>query len=99
MKWFNEWFANKVRRAWEDAGTARKDSVGNRPVLASKSRGIDAEGIRMTLHKAVGGYAIEFEKYDNLADRMIRDLHIIHDDDNLGESISQAITYHLLKNT
>lgn len=101
MKWFNKWLSKKLKQAWDESSNTNHGvaMAVSGAYKSRESKGLNTEGIRMTLHKANGGYAIEFENYDTSTDRMLRELHVFADDTNLGESIAQAVTYHLLKST
>ena len=59
---------------------------------------LSAEGVNFSLHRADGGYIIEYRAYDSVRDRRISSLHLITQDENLGERIGQIITLELLRN-
>lgn len=102
MKWFDRWFANKCKQAWEGGDSRYSDvavSVKGSNRIVSTSDGLRSDGIRMTMYNANGGYVLEFEKYDRLVDRMDRDLYVIQDDGDLGGHIARAVSMHLLRNS
>lgn len=59
---------------------------------------ISASGMNFTMHRADGGYIIEYREYDRVKDQINNRLHIITEDANLGERIGQIITLELLRN-
>ena len=87
MKWLKRWFANKFRKAWEDA-----------PELATVSENsIRSHGMNFTVYRANGGHIIETRIYDRKRDENSMNLHIITDDKNLGEEIGHIITFEHLR--
>lgn len=64
-----------------------RDSVGQ----------IGKDGMNFTIHPASGGYILEYRHYDRKNDRNDNKLHIINDDQNLGESIGKIITLEILR--
>lgn len=59
---------------------------------------IHSNSMTLNMWQANGGWVIEFEKYDPHTDRHNRELHIISEDDDLGEKISQIVPMYLLRN-
>lgn len=108
MKWFDKWFAKKVKQAWEDARQENEQEpmptgIGlmNAPrVRATKVRDGDhfsSDPIQFKMYKANGGWAIEFRKYDSNTDRLDTALYVVNGEEELGNSISQIITMEALK--
>ncbi len=66
--------------------------------ISTSPRSIDSDkGIRFQVHKANGGFVIETAIYDRHKDRHLNSLHIITDDQDLGEQIGKIITMEALK--
>ncbi len=65
--------------------------IGSGPTLDSD------KGIRFQIYKATGGFVVETAMYDRHKDRHYQSLHIITDDQNLGEQIGKIITMEALK--
>lgn len=62
------------------------------------SRGVNANnGINLNLYKASGGMIVETYTYDSIKDRSYRNLHIVTDEENLGNHLTKIITMELLK--
>lgn len=53
-------------------------------------------GINFTVYSAVGGKIVKINDYDQLTDKHLSTLYIVHDTDDLGEEISMIITRQLL---
>jgi hypothetical protein len=64
-----------------------RDSVGE----------IGKQGMNFTIHPATGGYIMEYRVYDKKNDRNDNKLHIINNDQDLGESIGKIITMEILR--
>jgi hypothetical protein len=48
------------------------------------------------IYSANGGFVLEYSHYDHIKDGYQRRLHLIRDDENLGEDIAKVITLELL---
>jgi hypothetical protein len=64
----------------------------------SSSDGIAKEGMNFTIHPAAGGYILEYRVYDHPNERSNNKLHIINEDQDLGECIGKIITLEILRN-
>lgn len=58
---------------------------------------IGKEGMNFTIHSAAGGYILEYRVYDRKNDRNDNKLHIINQDQDLGESIGKIVTMEILR--
>ena len=58
---------------------------------------IGAQGMTFTLYSASGGHIVEYRSYDNKSDERINNLHIITNDQDIGERIGQIVTMELLR--
>ena len=101
MKWFDKWFAKKVKQAWDNANQLSvatdvyaKDPSRIRPTHPSKGF------VDFKLWFADnGGYIIEFSRYDERKDKYNNELFIIQDGiENLGHEITQILTQHVISN-
>lgn len=102
MKWFDKWFAKKCHQALAEA---REDPIGNstqpirmKAATLDRSLGDHRQTMNLQIHSASGGYVLEFSRYDRKRDEHDRNLHIITDQQNLGESLAQIITVEMLRN-
>ena len=101
FSWFNKWFANKCRQAWEDSRNMETEPgnyVTKASVGLSRGRILDQRGMSFTIYSANGGYVMEYSKYDERTDRHNQTLHIIPSEQDLGQGIAHIITYEMLKN-
>lgn len=71
----------------EVISTSTRDSVGE----------IGKQGMNFTIHPAAGGYILEYRTYDRKNDRNDNKLHIINQDQDLGESIGKIVTMEILR--
>jgi len=109
MKWFDRWFAKKVKQAWEDARDDPQEAniglaIGSaksvkrvRNIGVRESDELGTEPITFKMFKASGGWAIEFRQYDHKTDRIDTNLYVVNDEEELGKHISQIITMEALK--
>jgi hypothetical protein len=67
------------------------------PTSIRKDISISKEGMNFTIHPATGGYILEYRVYDKKNDRNDNKLHIINNDQDLGESIGKIITLEILR--
>ena len=74
------------------------DQYSNDAVLqVDEGRGLNSEGMRFDLFKASGGYIVETRYYDAKTDRNHNKLHIIKDDQDIGEAMGKIITMESLR--
>jgi|LauGreDrversion4_2_1035121.scaffolds.fasta_scaffold15495_9 hypothetical protein len=111
MKWFDKWFANKCKEAWENAnspveterehaissGLVNRTSRKRNTLVAGSDSEMRSDPITFKMFKANGGWAIEFNQYDNKNDRMDNALYVVNNEEELGNSISKIITMEALK--
>ena len=101
MKWFDKWFAKKVKQAWDNANQL---SVASDVYVKEPSRIYPSHpGKQFTDFKLWfadnGGYIVEFTKYDERKDRHQSELFIIQDGiENLGNELTQILTQYVISN-
>jgi hypothetical protein len=98
MKWFDKWFAKKVKHAWDNSRELVESDVPQKISAMGGGRTIDSHGMNFTVYRASGGHIIETRRYDRKRDTNDNGLHIITDDKDLGEEIGKIITYENLRN-
>ena len=98
MKWFDNWFANKVQQSWTLA-RAQLASSKNEIIVGDDRHSIGSNRHRMsfTVYRANGGMMVEYNRYDDRKDQHYCELHIIHPDENLGDALSKIVTFESLK--
>ena len=67
------------------------------PQLVSESSGLSSEGMRLQIYKANGGYVIETRSYDNHKDRHFTTMHVITEDQDIGNALGQIVMMEALK--
>ena len=102
MKWFNKWFANKCRQAWEDSCQPQEDIGSSAKVrrgiaISPGATELHSRGVTFTLYKANGGHVVELRDYDPQTDRHANSLHLVPSDKDMGEALNHIITYEALK--
>ena len=98
MKWFDNWFANKVEESWNR--TRAIPSTLKNEIMVSEDRnsiGASRHRINFTVYRANGGMMVEYNRYDERKDHHSCELHIVHPDQDLGEALAKIVTFESLK--
>jgi hypothetical protein len=67
------------------------------PVEGVTSRRIDSHGINFTVHRATGGFIVEYHQFNRENDRSEHTLHIVREEEDLGNELSKIISFQSLK--
>jgi hypothetical protein len=67
------------------------------PQLVAEGNRLDSEGLRLQIYKASGGYVIETRSYDRVKDRHNNSIHVITEDEDLGDRIGKIIMMEALR--
>lgn len=95
MKWFDNWFRKKIEKVY---GVDSRDSqLKQHTGYPIRSNELSSKGMNFTIYNGVGGYAVEIRNFNAKIDMHEVTLHIVPSDKDLGESLTQIITYELLK--
>jgi len=87
------WLKNKLRN-WLNSDELIELSA----VKASRSRdSIQSTGMNFTIYQANGGTIVEMNQYDHKNDRNDRSLHIITNEQDLGQGIAHIVTFEMLR--
>ena len=106
MKWFDNFMARCVRRAYNNESQAYDEPTpaitGYRgPKIASSGRhttdSLRTRGMSFTIHSGSGGHVLEYNSYNDTTDRYENTLHLIPNNEDLGTSIGHAITLEMLR--
>ena len=97
MKWFDKWFRNKCKAAWEEDECPSEGVRPNANKLSSNIPGSHDNGINFVIYGANGGHVVETSKYDRVKDRHHTGLHIIRDEDDIGQEIAKILTLESLR--
>ncbi len=66
------------------------------PQLVEENR-LASDGMRLQVYKANGGYVIETRGYDHHKDRSINTMHVITEDQDLGDALGKIVMMEALK--
>ena len=58
---------------------------------------LSSEGMHMQIYKASGGFVVETRSYDRRKDENFNSIHVIRDDQDLGEALGKIIMMESLK--
>lgn len=103
MNWFDKWLQNKMRKAWnkpreEEQVTYAINQIGAAGLVKESGRSMDSQpNLRFGMYKAENGFIMEVYASDRRTGDSHHNLHIIPDDQDLGDAIAQIITIESLK--
>lgn len=109
MKWFNKWLAKRAKNGFalmlnDESETQCAVGPSNNTGIAigyanqvKSSSSPGGYGMNFTVYPANGGHVLEYQYYDQKADRHTNSLHIVTADQDLGQVIGHAITLEMLK--
>lgn len=66
------------------------------PQLVEADR-LSSEGMRLQVYRASGGYVVETRSYDRRKDENFNTMHVITEDQDLGEKLGQIVMMEALK--
>ena len=81
-------------RNWLNDDTLEKE-YGNQ--LAVETNHLESDGMRLQVYRASGGYVVETRSYDRKNDRNHNTMHVITDEEDLGERIGKIIMMEALR--
>ena len=67
------------------------------PQLVSADDRLSSEGMRMQIYKASGGFVVETRSYDRRKDQNFNTMHVIRDDQDLGEALGKIVMMEALQ--
>jgi hypothetical protein len=66
------------------------------PQMVESDR-LSSEGMRMQIYKASGGYVVETRSYDSHKDRNFNSMHVITEEQDLGDALGKIVIMEALK--
>jgi hypothetical protein len=84
-------FKQRIRN-WLNNDDYEQDS----PQLVEADR-LSSAGMRLQIYKASGGYVVETRSYDSHKDRNFTNMHVITEEQDLGESLGKIVMMEALK--
>ena len=73
------------------------DDEADVPQIASEPNSLASEGMRLHIYKANGGYVVETRNYDSHKDRHFNNMHVITEEQDLGDSLGKIVMMEALK--
>ncbi len=67
------------------------------PQLVSESNHLESDGMRLQIYKASGGYVVETRTYDRVKDRSHNTMHVITEDQDLGDALGKIVMMEALR--
>lgn len=67
------------------------------PQLVTADDRLSSEGMRLQIYRASGGYVVETRNYDSHKDRHHHTMHVITDEQDLGDSLGKIVMMEALK--
>lgn len=58
---------------------------------------LSSDGMRMQIYKASGGFVVETRSYDRRKDQNFNTIHVIRDDQDLGEALGKIVMMEALQ--
>jgi len=65
-------------------------------VVVSEDK-LSSEGMRLQVYRASGGYVVETRTYDHHKDRNLNSMHVITEDQDLGDALGKIVMMEALK--
>jgi hypothetical protein len=65
-------------------------------VVVSEDK-LSSEGMRLQVYRASGGYVVETRNYDHHKDRNINSIHVITEEQDLGDALGKIVMMEALK--
>jgi len=97
FRWVNNYGSNTLIDNDITLSNSGRGLSTKRSYDSSVGEGIGKPGMNFTIHPAAGGYILEYRVYDQHTERSDNKLHIINEDQDLGESIGKIITLEILR--
>ena len=73
------------------------DKAETVPSLAIEPASLDSNGMRLQIYKASGGFVVETRRYDERTDRHDNTMHVITEDEDLGERLGKIVMMEALR--
>ena len=89
------WLKRKIRNWVNDYENEAKASRAT--LVSADSESLSSEPLRLSIYRANGGTIVETRVYDRQKDRSQNQLHIVNNDQDLGEALSKIITMEALR--
>lgn len=71
-----------------------EELVGSQTIETDR---LQSDGMRLQIYKASGGYVVETRSYDRKSDRNNNTMHIITEDQDLGDALGKIVMMEALR--
>jgi hypothetical protein len=99
MNWLDNWILRRAKHIRNRNETIK--SIGRAEISFTEDRpnhlGSSRHRMNFTVYRANGGTIVEYNKYDERKDQHHCDLHIVHEDQDLGAALGRIVTFESLK--
>jgi hypothetical protein len=65
--------------------------------ISAEPASLDSNGMRLQIYKASGGFVVETRRYDERTDRHQNTMHVITEDEDLGEKLGKIVMMEALR--
>ena len=79
-------------RNWLNSDDCEEDI----PQIVESDR-LSSDGMRLQIYRANGGYVVETRSYDSHKDRNFNSMHVITEDQDLGDALGKIVMMEALK--
>jgi hypothetical protein len=86
-------FKQRIRN-WLMNDELEQDNVGHQTIESDR---LSSDGMRLQVYKASGGYVIETRSYDRRTDRHNNTMHVINEDQDLGDALGKIVMMEALR--
>jgi len=80
-------------RNWINTDDYEEDA----PQLVAEGNRLDSDGMRLQIYKASGGFVVETRQYDRRTDRHNNTIHVITEQEDLGEKLGKIVMMEALR--
>ncbi len=74
-----------------------EDLEQDTPQLVVGENHLDSDGMRLQIYKASGGFVVETRQYDRRTDRHSNTMHVITEQEDLGEKLGKIVMMEALR--
>ena len=108
MKWFDKWFYNQAKKAWDNKDqfemaeesnliVAKQRALGMGTAMIERGRAEGENRITFELSSAVGGKILNVRHYDERKDRHETQTYVIPTGEDIGERVAKIINLEMFK--
>jgi acetyl-CoA carboxylase carboxyltransferase component len=88
-------FKQRIRNWLNDDSDIEEDILSSGQTIEASR--LDSDGMRIQIYKASGGYVVETRNYDRRTDRHNNTMHVIREDQDLGDALGKIVMMEALR--